>query len=82
MKTPAGAERLNALAATLETKPKLMAEFLPGLADVDIKLTEEEIIKYVDLIKGAKNYTNSPYVLNEEEMLDIYRKHFAKKRGK
>jgi alcohol dehydrogenase class IV len=82
MKTPMGAERLNALAVALGTKPKLMAEFLPGLADVDIKLTEEEIIKYVDLIKGAKNYTNSPYVLNEEEMLDIYRKHFAKKRGK
>jgi alcohol dehydrogenase class IV len=82
MKTPVGEERLNALATALGTKPKLMAEFLPGLADVDIKLTEEEIIKYVDLIKGAKNYTNSPYVLNEEEMLEIYRKHFGRKRGR
>ena len=82
MKTERGAEKLNALAAALGTKPKLMAEFLPGLADVDITLTEEEIKTYVDLIKGAKNYTNSPYVLNEDEMLDIYKKHFAKKRGK
>ena len=82
MKTTSGAERLNALAAALGTKPKLMAEFLPGLADVDIKLSEEEIIGYVNLIKGAKNYANSPYVLNEEEMLEIYRKHFARKRGK
>ena len=82
MKTERGAEKLNALAAALGTKPKLMAEFLPGLADVDLTLTEEEINCYVDLIKGAKNYTNSPYVINEEEMLSIYRKHFSKKRGK
>lgn len=82
MKTAVGAERLNALATALGTKPKLMAEFLPGLADVDVKLSDEEIIKYVNLIKGAKNYSNSPYVLNEEEMLEIYRKHFARKRGR
>lgn len=82
MRTEIGAERLNSLAATLGTKPRLMAEFLPGLADVDITLTEDEIVNYVDLIKGAKNYSNCPYVLNEEEMLEIYRKHFAKKRGK
>ena len=82
MKTPVGAERLNALANALGTKPKLMAEFLPGLADVDIKLSEEEIICFVDLIKGAKNYSNSPYVINEEEMLEIYRRHFARKRGR
>jgi len=82
MRTEIGAERLNSLAAALGTKPRLMAEFLPGLANVDITLTEEEIINYVELIKGAKNYTNSPYVLNEEEMLEIYRKHFARKRGK
>lgn len=82
MRTTEGAERLNTLASVLGTKPKLMAEFLPGLADVDITLNDDEIINYVSLIKSAKNYTNSPYVLNEEEMLAIYRKHFARKRGK
>jgi alcohol dehydrogenase class IV len=82
MRTEIGAERINALATALGTKPKLMAEFLPGLADVNISLTEEEIVNYVSLIKGAKNYGNSPYVINEEEMLAIYRKHFSKKRGK
>lgn len=82
MRTPEGEEKLKALATALGTKPKLMAEFLPGLADVDITLTEEEIVSYVSLIKSAKNYTNSPYVLNEDEMLAIYRKHFARKRGK
>ncbi|MGM9642588.1 MAG: iron-containing alcohol dehydrogenase [Eubacteriales bacterium] len=82
MRTPEGEKRLNALASALSTTPRLMQEFLPGLADVHITLTDEEIKKYVDLIKGAKNYANSPYVLNEDEMLDIYRKHFTRKRGK
>ena len=82
MRTEMGEKRLTDLASALGTKPRLMAEFLPGLANVDITLNDEEIVNYVSLIKGAKNYTNSPYVLNEEEMLDIYRKHFARKRGK
>ena len=82
MRTEIGEKRLTDLASALGTKTRLMAEFLPGLADVDLTLSEEEIINYVELIKGAKNYTNSPYVLSEEEMLDIYRKRFARKRGK
>lgn len=82
MRTENGEKRLTDLASALGTKPRLMTEFLPGLADVDLTLSDEEIVNYVELIKGAKNYTNSPYVLNEEEMLDIYRKHFARKRGK
>ena len=52
------------------------------LKECNLTLSEEEIVNYVELIKGAKNYTNSPYIINEEEMLDIYRKHFARKRGK
>ena len=82
MRTEEGTERINKLAAALDTTPRLMSEFLPGLADVNITLTNEEITKYVDLIKTAKNYTNSPYVLNEDEMIEIYKKHFARKRGK
>ena len=82
MRTEIGEKRLTDLASALGTKPRLMAEFLPGLANVDMTLNEAEIVRYVELIKGAKNYTNSPYVLSEEEMLDIYRKHFAQKRGK
>lgn len=82
MKTEVGQKRLCELAGKLSTTPRLMAEFLPGLADVNITLTNDEITTYVDLIKSAKNYTNSPYVLSEDEMLEIYRKHFLKKRGK
>ena len=42
--------------------------------------TEEEIERRVALIENAKNYTNSPYVLSKEEMREIYRRLFAKKR--
>ncbi len=82
MQTEAGAAKLNTLADAMGTTPRLMSEFLPGLADVDITLSEKEIAEYVSLIKNAKNYTNSPYIINEEEMLAIYRKHFTRKRGK
>lgn len=82
MRTEIGAKKLNNLAEAIGTTPRLMAEFLPGLADVNITLTNEEIKSYVDLIKTAMNYVNSPYVINEEEMLAIYKKHFTRKRGK
>jgi alcohol dehydrogenase class IV len=82
MRTEEGENRIRALAASLSTTPRLMADFLPGLADVNLILTEDEINHYVSLIKTAKNYSNSPYVLNEEEMVQIYKNHFLKKRGK
>ncbi len=43
---------------------------------VDEKLTEAEIVHYIDNVSGAGNYANSPYVINKEEMADIYRKLF------
>ncbi len=82
MRTEEGATKMNSLASALGTTPRLMAEFLPGLADVNITLTDDEIKEYVDLIKAAKNYTNSPYVLSENEMLEIYKRHFTRKRGR
>jgi hypothetical protein len=57
-----------------------MREFLASLAGVELSFTEEEIAHRVELIKGAKNYTNSPYVLSVDEMYDIYRTLFLKKK--
>lgn len=82
MRTEEGAAKMNSLASVLGTTPRLMAEFLPGLADVNITLSNDQIKEYVELIKNAKNYTNSPYVLSEDEMIEIYKKHFARKRGR
>ena len=38
----------------------------------------EEIAERVELVKGAKNYVNSPYVLSDEEKYEIYRRKFGK----
>lgn len=77
-KTPEGAALIAEFAAGIGTKPRLLAEYLPALAAVELHFTEAEIAERVDLIKGAKNYVNSPYVLSDEEKLEIYRKHFGK----
>lgn len=82
MRTETGAEKLTRLASALGTTPRLMAEFLPALAGVDISMTNDEIEQCVALIRDAKNYSNSPYILSTEEMLAIYREHFSRKRGK
>ncbi len=78
-RTEKGKERIETVYKRLGVKPKVMKEFLSALADVELSFTEDEIKYRVDLIKGAKNYVNSPYVLTEEEMLEIYRKKFLKK---
>lgn len=77
-KSPEGAELIEAFAAGVGATPRLLAEYLPALAAVDVKLTAAEIREHVELIRGAKNYQNSPYCLSDEEKLEIYAKHFAK----
>lgn len=79
-KDPTGKERIAAFAAAIGTTPKVMKTYLPALAEVELTFTEEEIERRVALIENAKNYANSPYVLSKEEMRDIYRRLFAKKR--
>ena len=79
-KTEAGAARIAAFCAHIGAKPGVLKVFLPALAGVEFRFTEEQIKERVDLVKGAGNYQNSPYVLSEAEMLDIYRAHFGSKK--
>ncbi len=74
-----GRIRIAEFAKAIGTKPEVLKAFLPGVAAVELALTEEEIITHVELIAGEKNYQNSPYVLSKEEIYDIYRAHFKKK---
>lgn len=75
-KTVPGAERLARFAEHIGADLDELARTLPALAKVELSFSEEEINKRVDLISSAKNYTNSPYVISEEEMREIYRSHF------
>ena len=45
---------------------------------VDLTLDAETITRFVDLVKGAGNYKNSPYVICPEEMVQIYTRLFGK----
>lgn len=75
-RTEEGARRMSEIYSALSTTSKIMKEYLPALSGVDVKLTGEQIREYVGLVKGAGNYTNSPYVINESEMHEIYERHF------
>ena len=77
-RSPEGAARMKTFYEALDVKPKVLREYLPALSGVSLTLTEDEIREHVELIKDAKNYQNSPYVISVDEMYEIYRKHFKK----
>ena len=77
-RTERGAARLADFAASAGADLDTLIRTLPELSEVDLRFTEEEITERVELIIQAKNYTNSPYVLNRDEIYAIYRAHFAK----
>ena len=50
---------------------------IPEKSDVHLTLDAETIAMFVDKVKGAGNYKNSPYVINEQEMTEIYTRLFG-----
>ncbi|MBQ3063885.1 MAG: iron-containing alcohol dehydrogenase [Clostridia bacterium] len=74
-----GALRIKEFCQKIGTRPRVLAALLEGLADAEFSFTEAEIATRVELIAGAGNYQNSPYVLSKSEIYDIYRAHFLKK---
>ncbi|MBQ3483561.1 MAG: iron-containing alcohol dehydrogenase [Clostridia bacterium] len=79
-KAEQGKARIATFAEAIGATPRVMKALLTGLSDVSFSFTEQEIARRVELVKGAGNYTNSPYVLSVEEMYDIYRRLFLKKK--
>lgn len=79
-KDPVGKERIARFAAACGTTPKVIKTYLPALAEVELHFTEDEIERRIALVEKAKNYTNSPYVINPDEMRSIYKRLFAGKR--
>ena len=77
MRTAAGANRLAKFSAHIGEKIEIIAKRLPELADIHLSMSESAILDHVDLICDAKNYSNSPYILSKDEMLEIYRSHFS-----
>lgn len=81
LKVPAGKKLLGDFCreALGTSSPEDIADLIPSLAGVKLSMTAEGIEERVSLIKDAKNFGNSPYVLNDEEKLAIYSELFLQK---
>lgn len=77
-RTEVGKEKMRRIYDELHTTGRIMREYLPALSEVELELDADEIAAHVELICGAKNYANSPYVITKNEMIEIYSKHFLK----
>lgn len=75
--TEEGHKKLDEFFRVIGTDRKTLMRLLARLSETGIKLSPDEIKEHVDLIKGAGNYVNSPYVLSDEEKYALYKKHFA-----
>ena len=78
MKHPEGARLIGEfVSAICKDTPEKMAANIVEWSGVNVKLTAEEIDLYVNNVKGAGNYANSPYVINDDEKRAIYVKLFS-----
>ena len=76
-RTEKGKALIEGFASVLGDTPDNIADNIVKWSNVSVKLTDEEISLYVQNVKGATNYANSPYVINEAEMTEIYKKLFS-----
>ena len=78
-----GKRLIAEICRSLGDSPETVAANVVRWSDVKIgsqygnPLTDKEIDEYLANVGGAKNYQNSPYVLNDDEKRDIYRKLFS-----
>lgn len=77
-RTEEGQAKMHRIYEELHTTSRIMREYLPALSEVELSLSSDEIVERVELICNAKNYSNSPYVITKDEMIEIYSKHFLK----
>ncbi len=76
MQSEEGAKLIAEFCAALGDTPENVAANIVKWSAVDVKLADEEIALYVENVKGAGNYANSPYVINEAQMKEIYERLF------
>lgn len=77
LKSPHGCKIIHDFCSAIGTDPNTLAATITRLSGVKLKLAEQEIYRHVALVSGAKNYSNSPYVLSDEEKIEIYLKLFS-----
>lgn len=72
-RSPEGKELTDSFAAETELSLNEISELTRRLADFNDALNEDEIELFISKVKTASNFANNPYVINENEMHDIYR---------
>ena len=78
MRSEKGRELIEDFCRAIGAEAEELASLIPELSGVRLALNERGIECRVSLVKGAKNYQNSPYVINDGEKVDIYRELFLK----
>lgn len=79
-RNPEGARMLGEFCSAIcGDTPEMMAANIVRWSAVNVRLSADEISLYVENVKGAGNYANSPYVINDGEKRAIYEKLFADK---
>lgn len=72
MTTDEGKKRLNAFASHLGTTPDIIGAVITALSDVNLVLSPDRSREMIMKVSGARNYTNSPYIMTDEKALEIY----------
>lgn len=75
--TAIGAEKASDIYKVTGIDGEVLKSLLTAAADVELKLTPDEIDEHVSRIENAGNFANSPYCLNRGEMIDIYTRSFG-----
>ncbi len=73
----AGQKRVESLAAAIGAAPDEMIRRIPQMSGVSMKIPRPERERMIDLVQGAANFGNSPYVISRGEMSDIYSRLFS-----
>ncbi len=76
LKTAEGEKLIGELCAWLGQTPEKVAADIVKWSNVSYRFDDKTIEQYIENVKGAGNYKNSPYVINVDEMRAIYKKLF------
>ena len=77
LSTGTGKERLESFSSFIGTTPEMIAAVVPALSDVSLYVDEPTACEMVSEVSGAKNHSNSPFVLDDETAKEIYLRLFG-----
>ena len=77
LSTGTGKERLERFSSFIGTTPEMIAAVIPALSDVSLYIDEPTADEMVSEVSGAKNHSNSPFVLDDGTAKEIYLRLFG-----